>query len=135
MSRCWSIWEISSHAYIFPHQTAFYAPAQPRFTGSRKRPMNRHHYPVGSLKGDYLRAGIGLLVTAGPQSSGLGLVAGAIFGGLAALFLGFGLRTPPRQRTVVFVAPEGIATEQIGRAHARTTVTNAPPGWRILDAK
>src|SRR3546814_2315017 len=97
MSRCWSIWEISSHAYIFPHQTAFYAPAQPRFTGSRKRPMNRHRYPAGSLKGDYLRAGIGLLVTAGPLSAGLGLIAGAIFGGLAALFLGFGLRTLARQ--------------------------------------
>src|SRR3546814_5617850 len=44
-------------------------------------------------------------------SAGLGLIAGAIFGGLAALFLGFGLRTLARQRTVVFVAPEGIATE------------------------
>src|SRR3546814_20401436 len=73
--------------------------------------MNRHRYPAGSLKGDYLRAGIGLLVTAGPLSAGLGLIAGAIFGGLAALFLGFGLRTLARQRTVVFVAPEGIATE------------------------
>ena len=73
--------------------------------------MNRHRYPAGSLKGDYIRAGIGLLITAIPLSAGLGLIAGAIFGGLAALFLGFGLRTLARQCTVVFVAPEGIATE------------------------
>ena len=71
--------------------------------------MNVFRYPIRSLVGDYLRAGVGLIV-------GLGVLASAptsitifiIFGGLTALFLGFAYRTVRRHLLRVAVTAEAI---------------------------
>jgi hypothetical protein len=71
--------------------------------------MNVFRYPVRSLTGDYLRAGVGLAV-------GLSVLASApasvtvvvIFGGLTALFLGFAYRTVRRHLIQVAVTAEAI---------------------------
>ncbi len=71
--------------------------------------MNIFRYPVRSLTGDYLRAGIGLAV-------GLSVLASApasvtvvvIFGSLTALFLGFAYRTVRRNLMRVAVTGEAI---------------------------
>lgn len=67
-------------------------------------------YPAKSLRGDYARAGLGLALTgtpllfAAPPTSLF-----AIFGGLAALFFVFGLRTWARHMTVVDVTETEIS--------------------------
>ena len=64
----------------------------------------RHRYPVKSLRGDYFRAGAGVafctpaLLFAPPFS-----VVFLLFGGLAAMFIVYGLRAWTRQMTVVDV--------------------------------
>ncbi len=71
--------------------------------------MNVFRYPVRSLTGDYLRAGVGLAV-------GLGVLASApasvtvvvIFGSLTVLVLGFAYRTLRRQLIQVAVTDDGI---------------------------
>lgn len=71
--------------------------------------MNVFRYPVRSLVGDYLRAGVGLAV-------GLGVLASApssvtiivIFGGLTALFGGFAYRTLRRHLLRVALTAEAI---------------------------
>ncbi len=71
--------------------------------------MNIFRYPVRSLTGDYLRAGIGLAV-------GLSVLASApasvtvvvIFGSLTVLFLGFAYRTVRRNLMRVAVTAEAI---------------------------
>lgn len=71
--------------------------------------MNVFRYPADSLIGDYLRAGIGLVV-------GLSVLANAptsfavvvIFGGLTALFGGFAYRTLQRHLLRVAVSAEAI---------------------------
>lgn len=77
--------------------------------------MSTHHYPPGTLYGDYLRAGVGLAVTGGPlvflQPSA---VVAIVLGCLAALFAFFALRTVCRQLTVVEVTPEAISTRGPG---------------------
>ena len=77
--------------------------------------MNVFRYPVRSLVGDYLRAGIGLAV-------GLGVLASApasvlvvvIFGGLTALFGGFAYRTLRRHLLRVAVTTEMIRGTGLG---------------------
>ncbi|MEE8444994.1 MAG: hypothetical protein V3S44_06555 [Alphaproteobacteria bacterium] len=77
--------------------------------------MSTHHYPPGALYGDYMRAGVGLVVTGGPL---LFLrptaVVAAVLGCLAALFAFFALRTACRQMTVIEVTPEAIRTRGPG---------------------
>jgi hypothetical protein len=81
--------------------------------------MNVFRYPVDSLIGDYLRAGIGMVV-------GLSVLANAptsvvivvIFGGLTALFGGFAYRTLQRHLLRVAVSAEairgsGLATREL----------------------
>lgn len=72
--------------------------------------MTRHHYPRSSLYGDYLRAGFGLVVTAGPALLvDLADPIAMLFAGLAALFAWFGARTAVRQLSWVEMSPEAIA--------------------------
>jgi len=80
--------------------------------------MRVYRYPLRSLLGDYLRAGVGLavgfvvLVTVPPSLAVLG-----VFGGLTVLFVVFGLRTV--QRHLLQVA---LTDEQICGAAFRTQV-------------
>jgi hypothetical protein len=77
--------------------------------------MNVFRYPVRSLVGDYLRAGVGLAV-------GLGVLASApasvtvivIFGGLTALFLGFAYRTVRRHLLRIALTAEAIHGSGLG---------------------
>jgi len=71
--------------------------------------MRIYRYPLRSLMGDYLRAGVGLtvglvvLVTVQPSPAIV-----AVFGGLTALFLVFGLRTVQRHLLQVALTDEKI---------------------------
>jgi len=87
--------------------------------------LSIHRYPPASLIPDYLRAGGGLAITGGvllfvPVAP----VMMAAFGGLAALFLLFGVRTAQRQATRIEVTEEGIAAAGWGRVGME---------WRELD--
>ena len=71
--------------------------------------MTQHKYPFSTLIGDYIRAAVGLILTAGPllfttHSSTVGYV----LGGLALLFFVYGLRTFIRHRSVLEVSAMGI---------------------------
>ena len=67
-------------------------------------------YPAKALKGDYARAGLGLALTGTPLLFAAPSTAiFVIFGGLAALFLVFGLRTWARHMTVVEVTETEIS--------------------------
>ncbi len=73
--------------------------------------MSLHSYPRSALVGDYIRAGAGFALTAGPliwvkPAS----VMVYILGGLAILFAMFGFRTYVRQATRLELAAEGIRT-------------------------
>jgi hypothetical protein len=73
--------------------------------------MSLHRYPAASLRADYLRAGLGALLSGGLALLARGEpLAVAIFGGCALLFLAFALRTWRRQRAVVELGDEGIST-------------------------
>jgi hypothetical protein len=62
--------------------------------------MTRLTYPGGAIVGDYLRAAAGLVPAAAILVTlHVGIAGAAIFGGLGALFLGFGIRTALRQVT------------------------------------
>ena len=72
--------------------------------------MTELRYPFRTVAGDYLRAAVGLalglyiLITVEPSFWIL-----AIFGGMALLFLVFGLRTVQRHLAVVALSKEGVA--------------------------
>ncbi len=71
--------------------------------------MNVFRYPVRSLVGDYLRAGVGLAVGLSVLASAPGSIAVVIiFGGLTALFGGFAYRTLRRHLLRVAVTAEAI---------------------------
>jgi hypothetical protein len=73
--------------------------------------QSRHRYPQGEVTGDYLRGGLGFAVTAAPLVFvDLAVWVAVIFAGLALLFGLFLLRTVERQRLVVALEPEAIAT-------------------------
>lgn len=87
--------------------------------------MRVYRYPLRSLLGDYLRAGIGLAVGLGvlvtvPAS----LTIVSVFGGLTLLFLLFGLRTVHRHMLQV-----ALTDEQICGASFRTAVLP----WQSLE--
>lgn len=72
--------------------------------------MTRYRYPPRALLGDYLRAGGGLAITAGPALFlPTATPVTVILGALAALFGIFGLRTALRQFTVVEMSDDTIA--------------------------
>ncbi len=77
--------------------------------------MKVFRYPVKSVLGDYVRAGIGLSVGLGvlvsvPSSPVILLV----FGGLSAVFGVFGLRTVRRHVTEISVGDTGIRSQGLG---------------------
>jgi hypothetical protein len=72
--------------------------------------MTELRYPTEALRGDYVRAGIGLILTLGPALAiPLSSPANYVLLPAAALFLAFALRTWRRQRTRVVLTPEGIS--------------------------
>lgn len=73
--------------------------------------MKRFRYPANALIGDYLRAGVGLAVTAGPVLFlETAVPVTVVLGSFAALFAIFGLRTALRQSTVIEMSDDAIAT-------------------------
>lgn len=73
--------------------------------------MSLHRYPAVALRGDYLRAGTGFILTAGLAAAAGGqVVATAVLGGAALVFVAFGLRTWGRQKTTVAADDDGIST-------------------------
>lgn len=72
-------------------------------------------YPARSLTGDYLRAGIGLVIGLGALVNASGSVTLiVIFGSLTALFGGFAYRTRQRHLLRVLVTEEAIQTSGLG---------------------
>ena len=77
--------------------------------------MKVFRYPVNSLVGDYLRAGIGLIVGLGALANGSSSITlVVIFGALTALFGGFAYRTWQRHLLRVAVTAESICTSGLG---------------------
>ena len=77
--------------------------------------MKIFRYPVRSLIGDYLRAGVGLAVGLGVLASAPGSVTIiVIFGGLTVLFIGFSYRTVQRHLLRVAVTNEEICSRGFG---------------------
>ncbi len=77
--------------------------------------MNIFRYPVGSLIGDYLRAGIGVAVGLSVLVSASGsVIVVVIFGGLTALFGGFAYRTLRRHLLRVAITTEAICGTGMG---------------------
>ena len=71
--------------------------------------MSRHRYSGRALAGDYLRAGSGLAITAGPVLLlDPAPAVAAILGALALLFGAFALRTGLRHLTVIEATADGI---------------------------
>lgn len=77
--------------------------------------MSVFRYPARSLIGDYLRAGVGLVVALGVLASvPPSPVIVIIFGGLSVLFLVFGARTVQRHVTAVAINNEEISRAALG---------------------
>src|SRR5687768_17512332 len=72
--------------------------------------MSVHRYPRRALVGDFLRAGLGLAVTAGPALAVPATsVAQFVLVPLAVLFLVFGVRTWQRSVAVIAVTARDIS--------------------------
>jgi hypothetical protein len=72
--------------------------------------VSTHRYPINALIGDYVRAGIGIVLTAGPALAvPTGSLGQYILLPLTALFVLFAARTFWRQISVVEMTVEGIA--------------------------
>jgi hypothetical protein len=95
--------------------------------------MSVFRYPRRAIVADYLRAGVGLLCTVVPLVAAAGQpLATAIFGGLAALFAVFGIRTAIRQATRIAMTEAGLERLAISTfGLGRVTV----PWERIVDVK
>ena len=77
--------------------------------------MNVFRYPARSLVGDYLRAGVGVVVGLSVLVSASGSVlVVVIFGSLTALFGGFAYRTLRRHLLRVAVTTEAICSSGLG---------------------
>ena len=107
--------------------------------------MSTHHYPSAALRADYLRAGLGFVLTSGLGTLARGEpIALGVLGGCALLFLAFGLRTWRRQGTAIEVSEEGISTSggrcvtlpwrQLKAVKLRyyTTKRDRTGGWMLL---
>lgn len=90
--------------------------------------MSVHRYPMRALAGDYARAGAGMALFLAPMlfvTPGAGMI--TVLGGLAMLFLIFGLRTWRRQLTCVEMTEEGITTQASVPPAPRVSIP-----WRAL---
>jgi hypothetical protein len=73
-------------------------------------------YPARALLGDYLRSGLGILLTLPPALAvPLGSVAQYVLGALVALFATFGARTLIRQSSTVAIEPVAITVSALRR--------------------
>lgn len=80
--------------------------------------MTQYRYPPKTLTGDYLRAGGGFVITAGPALFlPTALPVTVVLGVLAAFFGIFGLRTALRQFTVIEMSDEAITVMGAGGKH------------------
>ena len=71
--------------------------------------MTRHAYPAAAMIGDYLRAAAGFVPAAAILATiRVGAAAGAILGGIALLFLLFGVRTALRHATRVELSEAAV---------------------------
>jgi hypothetical protein len=72
--------------------------------------VSRHAYPGSAMIGDYLRAAAGLAPTAALLAiASLGAIGTMMLGGLAALFLVFGVRTALRHRSLIEMTETGLS--------------------------
>ncbi len=73
--------------------------------------MTRHAYPGSALLGDYMRAGVGLIIAIALliAAAPIGAVSGTIFGGAALLFAAFGLRAALRHATQIEASETGVS--------------------------
>ena len=110
--------------------------------------MTDLRYPMATLRGDYIRAGVGLLLSLGPALAvPLSSAADFVLLPAAGLFLVFGIRTWQRQRSRVRVDGRGISIFPPRQAsldwrHVRSvrlsyfsTRTDRREGWMQLTLK
>lgn len=72
--------------------------------------MSEHRYPTNVLVADYVRAGAGFAITAGPAAVvPVEGVAAPILGALSLVFAVFGVRTAMRQASRVVMDDESLA--------------------------
>jgi hypothetical protein len=71
--------------------------------------MSVHRYPARALVADYVRSGVGLMVTAGPLVAiGLGSITSYALALAAALFAAHGMRTAIRHATTVELTSDAV---------------------------
>ncbi len=79
--------------------------------------MSVYRYPLKSVIGDYLRAGVGMAFTFGPLAAAeTSPVATALLAGFGGLFLLFALRTGLRHRCRVELSDAGVSALRIRRS-------------------
>jgi len=80
--------------------------------------MTALRYPPRALLGDYVRSGLGVVLTLPPAVMvPAGSVAQYVLGALVALFATFGARTVLRQTSAVTLEPGGIVVSALRRTH------------------
>lgn len=86
-------------------------PQKPQEVSPEPQRMQYHRYPPRSLIWDYIRAAGGFLIAVVPLLLGNpGIFFLVLLLALAALFLGYGLRTLSMQLTAYEILPEGLAS-------------------------
>lgn len=108
--------------------------------------MNELHYPLRALWASYARAAVGVGMMAVPLATAqLGAISTVVLTGLAAVFLGYGLRTALRHATrygfddrgVFAIGPISRAIEWGDVANVKlsyyTTKRDGTSGWWQLD--
>jgi hypothetical protein len=79
-------------------------------------PVLKLGYPARALLGDYLRSGLGIVLTLPPALAvPLGSIAQYVLAALVALFATFGARTLIRQSSTVAVEAEGVTVSALRR--------------------
>ena len=82
--------------------------------------MSTHRYDKHSVRADLRRAAMGLILTVGPMLLlSDNIVALAVLGVLALLFLAFSLRTALRGMTLVHVTEHGLSSDPLGGREGR----------------
>ncbi len=89
-----------------------------------------YRYPWATLRGDYIRTGIGLAVTLLPLAAVVGSpLAASVMGGLAAVFAIFGARTGARHLSRFEVDGDSVTRYRISTLPARRVTVR----WREVD--
>ncbi len=88
--------------------------------------LSVHRYPRRALTGDYVRAGVGVVLTGGPLLfAPTAPVASAVLGVLVLVFTGFGAITALRQVSSVRLSDEEISHWGLNRVRL---------GWRNIES-